>query len=1186
MFNAGQYVELERLARLLVAQYSDSGFAWKVLGACLTVQRKEGLAALQKAANLLPEDAEAHGNLGTALRNLGRLDDAVASYFRALEIKPDYAEAHNNLGNALKDRGRLDEAVASYSRALEIKPDYAEAHNNLGNALKDIGRPDDAMASYSRALEIKPDYAEAHNSLGNALKDIGRPDDAVASYRRALGIKPDHADANNNLGATLKDRGQLDEAIMIYRRALVIKPDYSEAQCNLGNALKDRGRLDEAVVRYRRALLIEPDYAEAQCNLGNALKDIGQLDEAVLNYRRTLEIRPRFAEAHSNLLLCLNYDCQRSAAEVFAEHRRWDEKQTCTYAPIARLPSDRNPERRLRVGYISPDLRQHSVAYFLESLLREHDRKQVEVFCYADVLQPDAMSSQLQGLTDRWLRTAGLSDEALTQRIVGDNIDILVDLAGHTGKNRLLVFACKPAPVQVTWLGYPNTTGLRAIDYRLVDSVTDPEGDADDLASEVLVRLANGFLCYSAPVDAPPPSLPPCSTNGGITFGCFNNPSKLSSATLDAWAALLIRVPGARLLCKDRIFAHAGGGTNLLEQLVRRGVDIRRVTLRGFTAEPADHLALYGQVDIALDPFPYNGTTTTCEALWMGVPVVSLCGDRHAGRVGASLLNQIGLTELIADSTQSYVDIAAGLAGDIPRLGELRRTLRMRMKTSPLCDASAFARKVESAYRDMWQRWCGKASQVTLTLFNGVRIVVPDSLELMTPYVLQEQQDWFEDEIGFLRRLLQPGQSVIDIGANYGVYTLSLARTVGPTGRVWAFEPASTTASHLAEGIAANGFVQVVLERSALSNHQGTAELSLNGNSELNALAHGGPATTAKEWVPVVTLDGCLARHGWRVMDFMKIDAEGEESNILKGGRRFFTELSPLVQYEIRASAKVHMALVQDFSALGYDTYRLVPGLDLLVPFDADSPADGYLLNLFCCKSDRAKHLAAQGFLLESDGALPMAGEMSFNNAAGGGENLGAYDGEHRSVTQLPYGPQFGHLWNRPRAAGDGAEIDRALSLYVRSRDSSARPAERFRALENALGLFKAVCERQPSPLRLASLARIAQDFGARSVAVGALQQLIDSIQPDDRVDMNEPFLAPEKRFDAIPPGDAGSDWVLAAALEALERLEYFSSYFAGISARKRLERIDSLGFGGAEMKRRLYLVRKRFCLSVPQRDA
>jgi FkbM family methyltransferase len=344
----------------------------------------------------------------------------------------------------------------------------------------------------------------------------------------------------------------------------------------------------------------------------------------------------------------------------------------------------------------------------------------------------------------------------------------------------------------------------------------------------------------------------------------------------------------------------------------------------------------------------------------------------------------------------------------------------------------------------------------TLTMVDEVRVVVPDSLDLITPYVLLEQQDWFEDEIKFLRHLLQPGQKVIDIGANYGVYALSMAQAVGPTGSVWAFEPASGTARLLAEGIAVNGFAHVFLEQSALSSSCGTAQLSLNENSELNALVHGQPSTSAVETVPVLTLDDWMrGQHGPNI-DFMKIDAEGEEANILQGGQRFFAELSPLVQYEIKAGADLHMDLVHDFAALGYDSYRLVPGLNLLVRFDAESPPDGYLLNLFCCKPDRAERLAAQGFLVAPAAQAGKPPAERLPNSVERRSDSPEYDWRH-TIGKLPYGTELASLWEQTMAAGGSAAVDQALSFYAISQDSSVSPADRWVSLEASFSLLKSL---------------------------------------------------------------------------------------------------------------------------------
>jgi FkbM family methyltransferase len=463
---------------------------------------------------------------------------------------------------------------------------------------------------------------------------------------------------------------------------------------------------------------------------------------------------------------------------------------------------------------------------------------------------------------------------------------------------------------------------------------------------------------------------------------------------------------------------------------------------------------------------------------------------------------------------------------------------------------------------------------VELTLVDGVRIVVPDSLSLITPYVLREQQDFFEDELPFVRQLLQPGQNVIDIGANYGVYTLPMAKKVGASGHVWAFEPASSTAQFLAQSIAANGFEHVTLEQKAVSSVPGSAQLTLHVHSELRSIAHGAVSPGGSENVSLVTLDDCMDRYRWVDIDLIKIDAEGEEVNIVKGARRFFTNLAPLVQYELRTNAAdLNFEVIRNFAAIGYDSYRLLPGLNLLVPFDAASPPDSYLLNLFCCNAARADRLAARGVLLRSADLADAGASIGTNHNR---SEIGTSYHWRHALAHLAYAAPLASVWEMGEKAGESADVHQALSFYARSRDAGLSTAERFRALKTSFLQFRALCDREPSRLRLASLARVAHDFGQRTVAVNALTQLVESIRVTGVVDPNEPFLAPLERFDSIAPGEVFSNWILGAILEQLEKRERLSSFYAGPSARDRLEAIHALGFGSPEMERRLQLVRLR----------
>ena len=686
--------------------YSNMGNVLKDLG-----HFDQAAAAYRSALQIRPDYAEAHYNLGAALGENGQPDEAIGSYRRAIQFKPDYVQAHNNLGNALRDQGRLDEAIAAYRRTTELAPDFPEGHNNLGVALRDRGHPDEAAAACRRAIELQPDFAEAHYNLGNALKDQdqGRLDEAIAAYRRALQLRPDYAEAHCNLGNALQEQGRLDEALVAFCRAIELKPDFATAHYNLGNVLKEQGRFDEAIAAYRRVLALKPDFADAHNNLGNALKDQGHPDEAIAAYRRALALKPDFAGVNSNLLLTLHYLPDFDVEVLFREHRRWDEVHARPLAKeIAPHGNDQNPGRCLRIGYISPDFREHSVAFFAEPLMQSHDRSQVEVFCYTDLVREDQVTVRLRKCAGQWRRSSSMTDEQVADLIRKDGIDILVDLAGHTANTRLLVFARKPAPVQVTYLGYCDTTGLRAMDYRLTDALADPPGTTEHLHSEQLVRLPDTAWCFRPSDAASAVGTLPVLHSGHITFGCFNVRPKITDEALALWSGLLAKVPGSRLLLKALGFEEASGRLRMHASLKKAGITPERVELVGRVPTLAEHLALYNRMDIALDTFPYNGTTTTCEALWQGVPVVTLAGHTHASRVGVSLLSNVGLAELVAHSPEEYVKVAVALAANVSRLAELRSTLRERMAASPLMDAPRFTRNVEHAYREMWRAWCAK----------------------------------------------------------------------------------------------------------------------------------------------------------------------------------------------------------------------------------------------------------------------------------------------------------------------------------------------------------------------------------------------------------------------------------------------------------------------------------------------
>jgi predicted O-linked N-acetylglucosamine transferase (SPINDLY family) len=599
--------------------------------------------------------------------------------------------------------GQLAEAEQLYRRVLAADPKNFDALHLLGVIAYSMRQFEPAISLIRQSLAVRQSSADAHYNLANALRGARRLQEAVDSYQRALALRADWAEAHNNLAATLQDLGRRVEAGAAYRRALALKPAWAAAHNNLGTLFKETGQLTEAIQCFQRAIELQPGWAEALNNLGTSYVSQGRRDEARVAYEAAVRARPDFAEPEQNLLFISQADPAATPEALFAAARRFGNRQAAGLGPeFADCVAD--PARRLRIGYVSPDFRRHSCCHFLGPLLAAHDRAEVELFAYAEVSQPDDVTERLRGSMDHWRSTVGVDDDNVVKMIRQDRIDILVDLAGHTANNRLLVFARRAAPVQVSWLGYAGTTGLSTIDYRLTDDIADPPGQSDFLHSERLLRLPNGFLCYRPPEDAPA-AASRNNDSGAITFGSFNALFKLNDRVIAIWARILNALPTARLIIKSGGLVDDAVRHRIADQFARGGVSPARLELLGWTEGVAEHLDLYGRIDIGLDTFPYNGTTTTCEALWMGVPVVTLAGDRHASRVGASLLTRVAAPELVATNEDDYVARALALARDPGRLLALRAGLRARMAASPVCDAAGFARSVEEVYRCIWADW-------------------------------------------------------------------------------------------------------------------------------------------------------------------------------------------------------------------------------------------------------------------------------------------------------------------------------------------------------------------------------------------------------------------------------------------------------------------------------------------------
>lgn len=722
LFGEQRFEAAETAAKALVKRYPRDSFGFKALGAIYSETKRSRLAvdAMKKAVALDPHDAEVRSNLGNAYKDLRMLDEAEKCYRKALALNPSYGEVYSNYGVLLKDRGMLKDACDCYltaiqlmpcdplnlvrlahvlsklerqaeaeeqlNKALDLKPDYQEAIHALALLLSEQQRTDEAAALYERALANAPDDFELHNNQGNLYRSLGKVLQAEVAYRKAISINGSSATAYNNLGMVLHAQNRTLEAEATYRIAIALQPDFPEAISNLGVTLMETGRLEEAEMLYKHALNARPKQVSLLTNLGSVHKEQGRIQESVAAFYRALEVDPSFSLAASNLLFTLNQSNLSSPEALLLEAKRFGQACTERASPYGEW---RSRVGKIRVGFVSGDFHAHPVGYWIENVLSVLDRNVFELYAYATYGRVDDVTLRLMRLMDKWTPVQGISDKTCAQKIHDDGIDILIDLSGHTGNNRLPVFAYKPAPIQATWLGYFATTGIAEIDYWICDPQVMTTEDRAVFTEEPW-PLPEVYCCLTPPAFAPDVEPLPALENGYVTFGCFNNLTKINASVVETWSKILDAVPGAKLFLKTKQLDDAQTRDVMQAAFAEHGITPERLIFEG--ASPRQELlAAYGRVDIALDPFPYPGGTTSAESIWMGVPVVTQDGNSFLSRVGKTMVTNAGLVDWVATDLNDYVAKAVAFAEDIPALAAVRRNMREYVVNAPLYDAQRFA---------------------------------------------------------------------------------------------------------------------------------------------------------------------------------------------------------------------------------------------------------------------------------------------------------------------------------------------------------------------------------------------------------------------------------------------------------------------------------------------------------------
>ena len=680
--------------------------AWNALAAAnlQTNRIDEAEAAADRALALQPRSPAGWFHRADVLGRRKRWADSRAALEKAIALQPHFPEAHNNLGLALKELDQADAAKQAFQTALAQDPAFTEAMNNLGVLALDAGQHEEAKAWLDRSMRINPRDPQTLFCAGNFLNAIGRFDEAATLLRQAIELRPDFPEALNNLGNILLTLRRHDEGLQAFQRAIKARPDYHEAFANLGNLQREARFPDLAEESMLEAIRLKPDFAAAHSNLGNAYFDQGKIDLALASYRKGIELGQDDRDFVPNYLFALNYSPSLSDAEITVEHQRLCREKFGALLENQPFTNARDPNKRLRIGYVSPDFWMHPVARFMLPLMEHHRRDQFEVVAYSSRYLKDGFTEECAKRVDIWRECHHLTDAALARQIREDQIDILVDLTMHARDCRPGLFARKPAPLQVSYLAYVGTTGQTTMDYRITDVHLDPPGEAELPFPEKPLRLSRCWWTFQPPVRTTIAEVtpPPCLQAGHVTFGSLNNFVKVNEGVRALWARVVASVPGARLLLHIKESRARGG---LLDFLASHGLPPERVELIGYQDGPS-YIATYGRIDIALDPSPFAGGTTTFDALWMGVPVITLAGKRAASRGGRSILNTLRRPEWVASSEPEYIAIAHRLAADPAHLAKVRAGLRDEMRRSPLMDNVGFTREVEEHYRAIWRQRC------------------------------------------------------------------------------------------------------------------------------------------------------------------------------------------------------------------------------------------------------------------------------------------------------------------------------------------------------------------------------------------------------------------------------------------------------------------------------------------------
>ncbi|SMO59621.1 FkbM family methyltransferase [Fodinibius sediminis] len=1133
---------------------------------------------------------------------------------------------------------RSFEEAETYSRRALENEDLYKAWVHLGSVYRAQAKLREALTCYQEAVNIEPNNVELAHKIAEIYRDQGQLDKALELFQYSIEQHPDNHISRAAIAQLLIEKKRFGEAEEHLELIIAEKPESIPAQSTFADLYRQKGDYPKALKLCRDLLEEHPGNANVRQNYALCLQEVGQLDEAERHYLQALQDEPDQYQCLSSYLMCIHYNPERSRKEIFNAHKLWDQHFAPENQPKRPIPQNIDPDKKIRIGLISGGLKMHPVGWMITPGLENLPADQFEIYCYTTNNKFDWITQRLHRRADKWQSVIGYNDEIIAGMIRDDEIDILVELSGHAADNRLRTIAMEPAPVIVKWVGgLFNTTGLQAVDYLITDQYESPAGE-EAFYTEKLVRMPDDYICYLPPDYVPKIEPLPALENDFITFGCFNNPSKVNPDILGRWASIMKSVPRSRLLLKSKQYETKTLRERIIKPLESAGIAADRVTFRG-ESNHKDHLSHYNQVDIALDPWPYSGGLTTCEALYMGVPVVTKPGPTFAGRHSATHLTNAGFADWVTDSWDEYVETAVNLAKDQKHLTRLRQSMREQVENAPLCNGRRFGAHLSIALREMWRQWVDgyennienwqahidvetlseqeineyaaltkveeatnktehkesdksveadvvKQQQITtdhetkawnsnmnsistdqgiknsitpnkednddrpevfkIETKDGVTVCTPPDLELLTPYVLLEQEQWFEPELDFIRDYLQPGMRVVDAGAGFGAYALPMAKIAGDTGAVYAFEPASETASYLEKSKLVNNFDQLEVNRRGLGAETGPAMLHHAHTPELNAIDEEGD-----EGVSLTTLDAWWTFAGQPAVDLVKLDINGMETEALQGGQQLLEADRPLLLLSLGQGAESLRDLHQSIHSLNYELFEYIPGLSLLADHEAGEKVDPYLMNLVAVPLEKRQQLEQEGWIYKKDTPGEEAVETSWK------ELLGAF----------PWTTGLLDHWEQQLAPNQQGEYAHALNLLSTAEqieiDSETRPTAASQKgslmLAAARKLVKLYNEGNTTPAVALTLARVMAQLGKRNQAVEIMDDLMERMDTEDStlLDVHLPFFLPLPDQDQAEIETTFSQWLTVRIAEAWVLLREPTGYLGGKQTLQMLEALE-----------------------------